>query len=134
MLKTLRNRLAVVLASAVLAASSAAMAESIPVKVVAGHPAGVLWVKHLTETFIPAVNKALDGSGQAIEWREFYGGIIAPVGGELEALQAGVAEVGLVPRVFETDSLPLQNLSYIAPFVSPDPKLVVDTINRLHTT
>ena len=133
MIKSLGKHLAAVLATAIMAASSAAVADTIPVKVVAGHPPGVLWVKHLTETFIPAVNKALEGSGQTIEWREFYGGTIAPVGGELEALQAGVAEVGLVPSVFETENLPLQNVSYIAPFVSPDPKLVVDTLNKLHT-
>ena len=58
--------------STVLAASLPfhALADDIKVTVVNGHPPVFLWVKQLTETFIPAVNKALEGSGHTISWTE----------------------------------------------------------------
>lgn len=107
-------------------------AEEIDVTVVNGHPAIFLWVKHLTETFIPTVNAELEGSGHSINWSEAYGGTLAAVGGELEAMEDGLAEVGLVPTVFEPTSLPLQNVTYFTPFGSTDPQLVLDTVNDLH--
>src|SRR5690606_25499145 len=100
--------------AALLAGSVAipAHADDITVTVVNGHPPVFLWVKHLTETFIPTVNQALEGSGHTITWSEAYGGTLAAVGGELEAIEDGLAEVGVVPTVFEPTSLPLQNVTY----------------------
>ncbi|NBB82081.1 MAG: C4-dicarboxylate ABC transporter permease [Alphaproteobacteria bacterium] len=121
-------------AAALLAGSFAApaAAETIPVNVVNGHPPIFLWVKHLTETFIPTVDAALEGTDHEIAWTEHYGGSLAPVGGELEALEAGLAEVGVVPTVFEPSNLPLQNVTYVTPFGTPDPVLITDVIDRLH--
>lgn len=109
-----------------------AEAETIPINVVNGHPPIFLWVKHLTETFIPTVDAALEGTDHEIAWSEHYGGSLAQVGGELEALEAGLAEVGVVPTVFEPSNLPLQNVTYVTPFGTPDPVLVTDVIDRLH--
>lgn len=113
-------------------AVSAHAQEEISVTLVNGHPPVFLWVKHLTETYIPTVNKALEGSGYSIAWSEAYGGTLAAVGGELEALEDGLAEVGVVPTVFEPTALPLQNVSYFTPFSTPDPRLVLETVNALH--
>lgn len=109
-----------------------ASAQTYTVNVVNGHPAIFLWVKHLTETFIPAVDTALEGTDYAIEWNEYYGGELAAVGGELEALEGGLAEVGIVPTVFEPSNMPLQNVSYVTPFGSPSPELVLSIIDALH--
>lgn len=113
---------------------STVVAQRTTVNVVNGHPSVFLWVRHLSETFIPTVNAALEGSGYDIEWNEFYGGSLAPVGGELEALEAGLADVGVVPTVFEPSNLPLQNVTYVSPFGSPDPSLVAAVLNELHDT
>src|SRR5690606_26156512 len=113
-------------------AVSAHAQEEISVTLVNGHPPVFLWVKHLTETYIPTVDKALEGSGYSIAWSEAYGGTLAAVGGELEALEDGLAEVGVVPTVFEPTALPLQNVSYFTPFSTPDPRLVLETVNALH--
>lgn len=116
-----------------LAQSGAALAqEEIRISVVNGHPPVFLWVKHLTETFIPAVDKALEGSDYKIAWTENYGGTLAAVGGELEALEDGLAEVGVVPTVFEPTALPLQNVSYFTPFSSGDPRLVMATMEQIY--
>ncbi|WBU59926.1 C4-dicarboxylate TRAP transporter substrate-binding protein [Paracoccus albus] len=116
-----------------LAQTGAAMAqEEIRVSVVNGHPPVFLWVKHLTETFIPTVDQALEGTDYQISWTENYGGTLAAVGGELEALEDGLAEVGVVPTVFEPTALPLQNVSYFTPFSSGDPRLVMATMDKLY--
>ena len=122
------------LAGAALSLPASAYAETIPVTVVNGHPPIFLWVKHLTETFIPSVDAALEGTGYDIAWTESYAGTLAEVGGELEALEAGLAEVGVVPTLFEGSNLPLQNVSYIAPFGSDDPMLILDVIHDLHAS
>lgn len=121
-------------ACAILASAFAlpAQADEIKVTVVNGHPPVFLWVKHLTETFIPTVNAALEGTDHSIVWTEAYGGTLASVGGELEAIEDGLAEIGAVPTVFEPTALPLQNVTYYTPFGSPDPQVVIDAVDQLH--
>lgn len=127
----LTKRLAVS-AVALLLGGNAVMAEVVRINVVNGHPPVFLWVKHLTESFIPAVDAALEGTDYSIEWTESYGGTLAAVGGELEALEDGLAEVGIVPTVFEPTALPLQNVSYYTPFAAPDAGMVLSTIDAMH--
>lgn len=117
--------------SALAALAAPAAAETIPVTLVAGHPPVFLWVKHLSETFIPAVNAALEGTGHTIDWTEAYGGSLAAVGGELDALEDGLAEVGIVPTVFLPSKLPLQNVTYNTPFGPSDPQLVMAAMEAL---
>ena len=116
-----------------LALGAPAMAdETIDVTVVNGHPPIFLWVKHLTETFIPTVNAALEGSGYTINWTEAYGGTLAAVGGELDAVEDGLAEIGSIPTVFMPNKLPLQNVTYNTPFGSGDPQQVMDAMEALY--
>jgi len=118
-----------------LALGAPAMAdETIDVTVVNGHPPIFLWVKHLTETFIPTVNAALEGSGYTINWTEAYGGTLAAVGGELDAIEDGLAEIGAIPTVFMPTKLPLQNVTYNTPFGPADPALVMSVMDNLHDT
>ena len=107
-------------------------AQTYTVNMVAGHPSIFSWIRHLSETFIPFVDAALEGSDYAIEWNEFYGGQLASVGGELEALEGGLAEIGLVPIAFEPSNLPLQNITYVTPFGSPSPDLVLSIMDAMH--
>ena len=118
--------------AATLALAPAARAETLAVTAVAGHPPVFLWVKTMSETFIPAVNKALEGSGTSIAWTEAYGGTLAKVGGELEAMEDGLAQVGIVSSLFEPSLLSLQNVTYVTPFGSPDVDLVLSTVDGMH--
>ena len=86
----------VVLALGPINLSTVAVADEISATIVAGHPPVFRWVKHAIKTFIPTVNKALEGSGHKITWSEQYGGSLAKVGDELEAVEEGLAEIGLV--------------------------------------
>ena len=96
------------------------VADDISVTIVAGHPPVFRWVKHASQTFIPAVDAALEGSGHSITWSEQYGGSLAKVGDELEAVEEGLAEIGLVSSLFDPAKLSVQNVTYFTPFVSSD--------------
>lgn len=114
--------------------ATVASAETVSITLVNGHPPVFRWVKHLSQTFIPAVNKELEGSGITVNWSEQYGGSLAKVGSELEALEEGLAEVAVVPSLFEPAKLPLQNVSYYTPFGTQDPEKTTKIIDALHKT
>lgn len=109
-----------------------AAAETTKLTIVAGHPAIFLWVKHLKESLIPAVDKELAKTGQhKIVWNQAYGGTLAKVGGELEAIEEGLADLGFNPSLFNPAKLPLQNVAYISPFNTDKPRLVTRIIEDM---
>lgn len=117
---------------AALSLSPGLQAEEIDVTAVAGHPPVFLWVKTLSESYIPAVNAALAGTDFSISWTEAYGGTLAKVGGEREVMEDGLAQVGIVASLFEPSLLSLQNVTYVTPFGSPDVDLVLSTVDGMH--
>ncbi len=126
------NKLLMTLALGLAAVTTTAAAEDIDTTLVAGHPPVFRWVKHANSTFIPAVDKALEGSGYTIKWNEQYGGSLAKVGDELEAVQEGLAEIGLISSLFDPAKLAVQNVTYFTPFVASDPALISELIDNLH--
>src|SRR5690606_33899273 len=114
--------------AALIASATLAQAETATITLVNGHPPVFRWVKHLQQTFVPAVDKALEGSGITVNWKQQYDGSLAKVGEELEATQEGVADIALVPSIFEPAKLPLQNVTYYTPFVSTDPGVVTQAV------
>ena len=130
----LKAAAAAVLALGGIVASPRAMAEEMTVTIVAGHPPVFRWVKHASQTFIPAVNAALEGTGHSITWSEQYGGSLAKVGDELEAVEEGLAEIGLVSSLFDPAKLSVQNVTYFTPFVSSDSTAVSSWMDKLQET
>ncbi len=129
----MKRLIATALTAALLAGSAAAVrAETVNITVAAGHPPVLRWVKHTSQTFIPAVNKALEGTDITVNWSEQYGGSLAKVGGVLEAVEEGLAEVGLVSSLFEAAKLSPQNVTYFTPFVSSSPTAIADLIDTMH--
>ncbi|MBI4966710.1 MAG: C4-dicarboxylate TRAP transporter substrate-binding protein [Rhodospirillales bacterium] len=135
-MKPLRFRTRLFAAAALIAGLALAPAtqaqEAIKLTLVSGHPPAFLWVKHLQETFAPAVEKELAKTGKyKIEWNHAYGGTLAKVGGELETIEEGLADMGTSWSLFSAAKMPLQNVSYMAPFNSDQPKLIVAIIEDL---
>ncbi len=108
------------------------LADQFEVTVVSGHEEDTRWVRHLGETFIPAANLALQDTGHTIQWINGFGGRIAPVGGALEAMEDGRAQLGIVSAVHEPDKLAEHNISWFTPFVTSDPATTSDLIDSLH--
>jgi TRAP-type C4-dicarboxylate transport system substrate-binding protein len=123
------------IAAAALSSSAilgtATLADEVSATIVAGHPPVFRWVKHASTTFIPAVNAVLEGTGTTITWSEQYGGSLAKVGDELEAVEEGLAEIGLVSSLFDPAKLSLQNVTYFTPFVSSDSTIVATWMDEL---
>jgi TRAP-type C4-dicarboxylate transport system substrate-binding protein len=118
---------------ALLAGTGPAGAETFNLTAVAGHPPVFLWVKLLTEQFIPGVNKQLEDAGgqHKIDWTEAYGGTVAKLGSELEAVQEGIGDIGIVSTIFDAAKMPMQNVSYVTPFGSDDIGVVTGGVTRL---
>lgn len=114
-----------------MATATPMAAETIDVTIVAGHPPIFIWVKNLTEAFIPAVDAALEGTGHSIDWNEAYGGSLAKPGGESDAVAAGLAQVAYNPTLFNPSLYPLQNVAYVAPFGTDDPRLAAQIVTEI---
>ena len=101
--------------------------------VVAGHPPIFLWVSMARDFFIPEVDRRLAEAGgdHKIVWNQSYGGTVAKIGGVLEALAEGIADVGFVGTLFEAPKMPLHNVSYMTPFGTRSIFDVVDTVAEL---
>lgn len=127
------NRLAISTA-AVLACASAVQAENFNVTIVTGHPPIFRWVKQFPEVFIPSAQASLEAMGHSFNATGQYGGAIAGVGEELEAVEAGLAELGICSSLFDPAKLAVQNVTYYTPFVSDDARLVSEVIHDMHKT
>jgi TRAP-type C4-dicarboxylate transport system substrate-binding protein len=129
--RTVFVTIALALAISLLGAPS--QAKTIKLTIVAGHPPVFTWVSVARDFFIPEVDKRLAEAGGAytIKWNQAYGGTIAKAGGVLEAVQDGIADVGVVGTIFEASKMPLHNVTYMTPFGSGDILTVLDTIGQL---
>jgi len=101
---------------------------------VSGHSPVYRWVKHLSNTFVPSVYSALKGTEYSINWDEQYSGALAGVGDEMQTIEEGLAEIGIVPSVFSTSRLGVQNVTYFTPFVSSDARGVAELMDHLHAS
>ena len=120
-----------ILLSAALIASTAALAATAQAKTynitfAGGHGTHLPWMKAIKDFYIPEVDKRLAAAGgkDKIVWTEAFGGTLAKVGGVLEAVQEGVADMGMVYTIFEPAKLPLMSVTFMAPFGSSDVTLI----------
>lgn len=113
-------------------ASTVSAQETLRMTIVSGHPPVFLWVQTLQDTFIPTVNEELARTGNyEIRWNEGLGGTIARVGEELEAIEAGIADLGIAWSLFDPAKLPLQNVGYYVPFSGDDPEVVAAVMEQI---
>ena len=93
-------------------------AETFKLTVVAAAPPIVTYVKVTKDNFIPEVNRRLAASGSKhkIEWTQAYSQSLAKFNEVFEAVEEGIAHVGLVLKNFEPSNLPLEQYATSAPF------------------
>lgn len=109
-------------AFAVAALGSMAAAETITLRIGAGHPNGpAVYVADVADFFVPEVKRRVaEETEHEIEFVEGYGGAIAGVAETLEAVQNGILDVGAYCICFEPAKLFLHNFPYYAPFGPTD--------------
>jgi len=136
-MKTIQRLLTITVIAAMMfvASMSTAAAKTHKLTVVAGHPPIFLWVTLTRDFFIPEVDKRLKAAGgqDKIIWNQAYGGTIAKIGGALEAIESGVADMGFVGTIFEAPKMPLHNVTYMTPFGTGDIFKVANTMYELQT-
>lgn len=110
----------------------AASAESFSATIVAGHPPVFRWVKMISDVFIPTATSEMEAAGHSITFSEQYGGSLAKVGEELEAVEAGLAEIGTCSSLFDPAKLAVQNVTYYTPFTTSDIAKVSTILNDMH--
>lgn len=109
----------------------AAAQETIRMTAAAGHPPIFLWVKLIRETFMATVDAELAKTGKyKMQWNEAYGGTLAKIGSELETMQQGISDVGIVSTVFQSAKMPLNNVTYFVPFGPADANVVTQSISN----
>lgn len=107
--------------------------ETIQANIVSGFSPSVAVVKLMQEVFMPRTNEILaeNGNNYQVEWQESFSGTLAKPGGELEALQTGLADVGAIITAIHSDKLPLYSIGYVTPFTTTDLVLIHEVIDDL---
>lgn len=124
-------------AAAIMTAAGASAQEKINLTIAAGQaPRALKPLQLITEVFIPEVNKRIKEAGLKVEiqWKEAYAGSLLKPTRVLEGVKDGIAEVGFEPTIFHPDKLPLENITFVAPFATGDVPLVSKAMNKMHAT
>ena len=119
--------------AAALAATGAFAQQEIKITACSGQAPVFSFVRLITQSFIPTLNAELAKTGKMkVTWNEAYGGTLAKIGGELEAVQQGVCDMGIVGTVFHPAKMPLQQVTFMAPFGPTDLRPVVKVMNDMN--
>ena len=121
---------AMALASAALSPAQAQQLHKLTI--VSGNPPTFTAIGAAIDGFIPKVDEILAKSGKhKITWVQGWSGSIVKPRGELEGIQTGVGDVGVVPGPFFPDKLTLFQIGYHTPFTSKDLDVVTAGMNQL---
>ncbi len=137
MAKFLRASVALVaLASVSPGVRAAGDDDTIKLTVASSQATTLAWVGTMHTLVVPELDRRLAarGSPYRIRWTEAYGGSLYKYGETLEAIEIGLTDMGWVGTLWELSKLPLQNVTFYAPFASDDFRTVVDIVNEMHRT
>lgn len=118
-----------------LVASTASAQQQIDLTVAAGQPLRAMKpLAMVSEFFIPEVERRIKAAGLNIKinWKEAYAGSLLKPTFVLKGVEDGIADIGFEATIFHPDKLPLEQISFIAPFATSDVVLVGKSINKLH--
>ncbi|WP_207480792.1 C4-dicarboxylate TRAP transporter substrate-binding protein [Arenibaculum pallidiluteum] len=107
--------------------------QRISINIASSHPTANIWVWAMKNVFQPEVDRLLRerGNKYAINWREAYGGTLYKFTDTRAAVSDGIADIGMVGTVWEGAAMPLQNVTYFAPFATEDHELLVEVFDKL---
>ena len=117
-------------ACALIFVAHAGAAKTIKLIVAGPAPPQVTTVKITKEYFIPEIDRRLKASGKdfKIEWTQAYAPSLVRVTETLEAVEEGIAHIGLQVVNFEESKLPLENISYKVPFGVESPAAATNAL------
>ena len=100
----------------------------------ASHPPTVPWVRAIRDHVVPESNRMLEelGAADRIVWTEAYGGTLYNFRDTLEGVGGRLADIGWVATLWEPVKLPLENVTFHAPFATADVHLLAELREALH--
>ena len=98
------------------------------------HPPIIPWVGAIKNHVVPESNRKLKamGSPHSIKWTEAYAGALYNFNNTLEGVQDGLADIGWVGTLWEPSKLPLQNVTFLAPFATMSVQYTAEIQDELH--
>jgi TRAP-type C4-dicarboxylate transport system substrate-binding protein len=114
----------------------AADRDTIRLTIASSHTTGLPWVGTMHTLVVPETNRRLEqrGSPYRVRWTETYGGSLYKYSNTLAAVEIGLTDIGWVGTLWELSKMPLQNVTYYAPFVTDDHHMLFEIFNELHET
>ena len=104
----------------------------IRITVIDAYAPTALWVRVFMNYYMPEVDRRLAEAGNyEIDWNSAFSGTVAKTGGVLEALQYGLADIGIITSPFHPDKVPFYNISFVTPLVTADIGLVARTVDEI---
>ncbi|MCA0406043.1 MAG: C4-dicarboxylate TRAP transporter substrate-binding protein [Proteobacteria bacterium] len=125
---------AAALALGIAGFSGAASAQQrVTINIASSHPTANIWVWAMKNVFQPEVDRILKEGGNkyAINWREAYGGTLYKFTDTRAAVADGIADIGMVGTVWEGAAMPLQNVTYFAPFATDNHEMLIEIFDKL---
>ncbi len=109
-------------ATATVAVSAPASAqETINLTAISGYPPPATWIGSLVDAYMPAVDAILAKNGTyKINWNKGISGQIVKPRGELEGVETGIGDLGVIVTAFHADKVPLYDVSFKTPFTTLD--------------
>ena len=132
------SRSKILLAAALLMSAGAfavpANAKTFNITFAGGHGTHLPWMKAIEDFYIPEVDKRLKAAGgkDKVTWTKAFGGTLVKIGGALEGVQEGIADMAMVYTIFEPAKLPLLQVTFLAPFGSGDVTLISKIIVEMN--
>ena len=96
------------------------------------HPPIIPWVAAIKNHVVPESVKRAKALGHTIKWTEAYSGTLYNFKNTLEGIQDGLGDIGWVGTLWEPNKMPLENVSYFAPFVAVDTKNLQEISEDMH--
>ena len=98
------------------------------------HPPIIPWVQVIRDHVVPESNRMLKemGASDSIKWTQAYAGALYNFKNTLEGVGDGLADIGWVGTLWEPTKMPLQNVSFYAPFATGNVHHLVEITEDLH--
>ena len=102
----------------------------------ASHPPAVPWVQVIRDHVVPESNRMLKemGAPDTIKWTEEYAGRLYNFRNTLEGVADGLADIGWVGTLWEPAKMPLENVTFYAPFSTGNVHHLIAIQEELHQT
>lgn len=127
--------IAAAVAATAVATVPASAQQTINLTAISGYPPPATWIGSLVDAYIPAVDAQLAKTGNfKINWNKGISGQIVKPRGELEGVESGLGDLGVIVTAFHADKVPLYDVSFKTPFVSNDIALISRVTQKMIDT